>query len=77
MKVMTCRELGGPCDQLLSARTWDGMIRNMMRHVLQSHPDTARAMKEMRNAHRWCRQTKSQWDERGSGLGEHHESVSN
>ena len=29
MKTMTCRELGGACDQKLSAETWDDMVQTM------------------------------------------------
>ena len=27
MKTMTCRELGGTCDQKLSASSWDEMVK--------------------------------------------------
>src|SRR4029434_10920911 len=47
MKVMTCRELGGPCDQELSAQTWDEMVKTMTKHVIDNHPDTAKAMTQM------------------------------
>ena len=43
MKAMTCRELGGPCDEKLVAETWNDMVRAMTEHVLQNHPDTAKA----------------------------------
>jgi predicted small metal-binding protein len=49
MKVMTCRELGGPCDQELRAQTWDEMVMTMSRHVTENHPDTAKAMEKMHN----------------------------
>ena len=31
MKIMTCRELGGPCNQDLSAQTWDEMVFGVIR----------------------------------------------
>ena len=38
MKIMTCKELGGPCDQPLSARSWDDMVRLMATHIAENHP---------------------------------------
>ena len=29
MKTMTCRQLGGPCEQRLSADSWDEMVKAM------------------------------------------------
>jgi hypothetical protein len=46
MKSVTCRELGGPCDERLSAATWDEMVTYMPRHVIEKHPDTARRWRE-------------------------------
>ena len=48
MKTMTCRELGGPCDRELSSQTWDEMVRTMTKHVMENHPDTAKAMEKQR-----------------------------
>jgi predicted small metal-binding protein len=64
MKVMTCRELGGPCDLKLSAQTWDEMVKAMTKHVMESHPETAKAMERMYNEDpkRWGRETKPRWD---------------
>jgi predicted small metal-binding protein len=42
MKTMTCKELGGPCDQPLSARSWDDMVRLMATHIAENHPVTAK-----------------------------------
>lgn len=47
MKSLTCRELGGPCDQQLSAYTWDDMVMAMTRHAMETQPDTAKAMERM------------------------------
>jgi hypothetical protein len=41
MKMMTCRELGGSCDERLSAETWDEMVQTMTAHVMAKHPDLA------------------------------------
>ena len=42
MKTMTCRELGGACDQKLSAETWGEMVEKMTEHVMDEHPDVAK-----------------------------------
>jgi predicted small metal-binding protein len=64
MKIMTCRELGGSCNQELSASAWDEMVKAMTEHVLAKHPDTARAMEKMHDEDpkRWGRETKPRWD---------------
>ena len=51
MKTMTCRELGGTCDQKLSADSWDEMVKVMTRHVIEKHPDVAKQMEKIRDAH--------------------------
>jgi len=64
MKTMTCRELGGPCEQRLSAETWEAMVDAMTRHVMAKHPETAKAMEKMHNEDpkKWVRETKPKWD---------------
>jgi predicted small metal-binding protein len=64
MKVLTCKELGGKCDQKLSANSWDEMVQVMTKHVMEKHPDVAKSMEEMHNAEpkRWGRETKPKWD---------------
>jgi len=51
-------------DQRLSAQTWDEMVKAMTRHVLEKHPDTAKAMERMHNEDpaKWGRETKPKWD---------------
>ena len=49
MKSMTCRELGGKCDQKLSAYSWDEMVKVMTKHVMDKHPEVARQMEKMHN----------------------------
>ena len=60
MKTMTCKELGGKCDQKLSAGSWDEMVK----HVMTTHPDVAKEMEKMHNADpkKWGRETKPKWD---------------
>jgi predicted small metal-binding protein len=64
MKSMTCKELGGPCDQKLAAATWDEMVKNMTKHVMDKHPHTAKAMERMHNEDpkKWGREMKPKWD---------------
>lgn len=65
MKTMTCKELGGKCDQKLSANTWEEMVQVMTQHVMSAHPDVAKRMKEMhdRDPKQWAAQTKPKWDQ--------------
>lgn len=64
MKTMTCKQLGGTCDQTLTAPTWDDMVKKMTRHVMENHPDVAKQMKEMhdKDPKRWGREMKPKWD---------------
>jgi predicted small metal-binding protein len=64
MKTMTCNELGGPCDHKLSAASWDEMVKSMTTHVMDRHPDTAKAMGKMykEDPKQWGREMKSKWD---------------
>lgn len=49
MKTMKCKELGGKCDQKLSAATWNQMVLAMSHHVMEKHPDVAKDMETMHN----------------------------
>jgi len=64
MKTMTCKELGGPCDQKLSAGSWEDMVNTMVEHVMSNHPQTAEEMKKMHeeDPKKWGRETKPKWD---------------
>jgi predicted small metal-binding protein len=64
MKSMTCRELGGKCDQELVASSWDEMVKVMTKHVLEQHPDVAGAMEKMHKADpkKWGREMKPRWE---------------
>jgi predicted small metal-binding protein len=64
MKSMTCRELGGPCDQKLSATTWGEMVKKMTSHVMEKHPDTAKAMEKThtQDPNKWGQEMKPKWD---------------
>jgi predicted small metal-binding protein len=64
MKSMTCGQLGGTCDQQLSANSWDEMVKVMTRHVMEKHPDVAKSMQRMHNAdpQKWGREMRPKWD---------------
>jgi predicted small metal-binding protein len=64
MKTMTCQQLGGKCDQKLSASSWDEMVKVMTKHVMEKHPDVAKQMEKMHNQDpkRWAAETKPKWD---------------
>lgn len=64
MKTMTCKELGGKCDQKLSAESWDEMVQTMTKHVMENHPDVAKEMEAMYNQDpkQWSREIKPKWD---------------
>jgi hypothetical protein len=61
---MTCRQLGGSCDQKLSADSWEGMVRVMTKHVVAQHPDVAKEMEKMHDVDpkKWAREMKPKWD---------------
>jgi predicted small metal-binding protein len=64
MKTMTCKQLGGPCDERLAAESWNEMVQKMVAHVSANHPETAEEMKKMHEADpkKWGRETKPKWD---------------
>jgi predicted small metal-binding protein len=64
MKTMTCRELGGACDQKLTAETWKEMVKKMTDHVIEMHPEVAAAMKKLHeeDPEKWGREIKPKWD---------------
>ncbi|MEO6300911.1 MAG: DUF1059 domain-containing protein [Paracoccaceae bacterium] len=64
MKTMTCGELGGSCNQQLTAESWDDMVAAMTKHVMEKHPAVAESMKAMheRDPKEWGRKMKPKWD---------------
>ena len=58
------KSLGGPCEQKLSAGSWDEMVKTMTKHVMEKHPDTAKAMETMHNedSKKWGSATKPKWE---------------
>jgi predicted small metal-binding protein len=64
MKSLTCKELGGVCDQKISAESWDEEVMAMTKHVMENHPDVAKRMQQMHkeDPRRWGRENKPKWD---------------
>jgi predicted small metal-binding protein len=64
MKTLSCKDLGGTCDEKLSASTWDDMVQTMTKHVMEKHPDVAKKMETMHNEDpkKWSSETKPKWD---------------
>ena len=64
MKTMTCKELGGTCEQKLSANSWDEMVQRITKHVMERHPDVAKEMEKMHNEapKKWGREMKPKFD---------------
>ncbi len=64
MKQMTCKQLGGKCDQKLSAGSWNEMVKIMTNHVMETHPDVAKEMEKLHNEdpNQWGREMKPKWD---------------
>jgi predicted small metal-binding protein len=64
MKTLTCRELGGTCDQGLSANSWDEMVKTMTKHVMENHPEVAKQMEKTHNQDpkKWGREMRPKWE---------------
>lgn len=64
MKTMSCKELGGKCDQKLSAESWNDMVKAMTKHVMDEHPDVAKEMEKMHNQdpQKWGKEMKPKWE---------------
>ena len=64
VKTMSCKDLGGICDQKLTAASWDEMVTSMTKHVIEKHPDVAREMEKMHkdDPKKWGKEMKPKWD---------------
>lgn len=64
MKTMLCRDLGGACDQKLSAESWNKMVGVLTKQVMENHPDTAKEMEKMHNddPEKWGDEMKPKWE---------------
>ncbi len=61
---MTCKELGGVCDERLQAGSWDEMVKTMTEHVKENHPDVAKDMEKMHNEDpkKWSKEMRPKWE---------------
>jgi predicted small metal-binding protein len=57
MKILTCRELGGECDQPLSANSWEEMLVRLMKHIDDNHSDLSQTIDES------CRRYPDMWSD--------------
>jgi predicted small metal-binding protein len=64
MKTLTCKDLGGICDQKFSAGSWDEMVMAMTKHVMEKHPALAKEMEKMHNEDpkKWGKEMKPKWE---------------
>jgi predicted small metal-binding protein len=63
MRTLTCKDLGGKCDQKLSAASWEEMVKVMTKRVMEKHPDVAKEMEKMHNEDpkKWGKEMKPKW----------------
>lgn len=47
MKTMTCKQMGGPCEEKIQGATMEEMMNNGMSHMEQAHPEMAADIKAM------------------------------
>ncbi|MBP7741524.1 MAG: DUF1059 domain-containing protein [Candidatus Pacebacteria bacterium] len=47
MKTMTCAQMGGMCETVISAETKDEMMEKGMAHLEVAHPEMAESVKTM------------------------------
>lgn len=47
MKTITCRQLGGMCDEPITASTQEEMMTKGMQHLEKAHPEMAASVKKM------------------------------
>jgi predicted small metal-binding protein len=64
VKAMTCTQLGGKCDERLTAESWDEMVKVMTKHVIEKHPDLAKHMEKMheKDPRKWGKEMKPKWE---------------
>ena len=65
MKTMTCTQLGGKCNQKLSAYTWEAMVEVIAKHFADKHPkELAKELEKARTKDplKWAAEMKPKWD---------------
>jgi predicted small metal-binding protein len=60
VKTMTCKQLGGTCDQPLSASSCEEMVQVMTKHVMENHPDVGKKMEALhkQDPQQWSKENK-------------------
>ena len=64
VKSLTCREMGGACDQKISANSWNELVQKLSKHVAENHPEVAKQMEEMhsKDPKMWGAANKPKWE---------------
>jgi predicted small metal-binding protein len=64
MKTMTCAQMGGPCEAVITGNTPDEMVANGMTHLTAAHPEMAESMKTMpkEGMDKWMADFHAKWD---------------
>lgn len=63
-KTMTCRELGGECDERFTTTTWGDMVASMTDHVTNTHQLLAKEMEQehKKDPKKWGEEMRRKWD---------------
>jgi predicted small metal-binding protein len=61
MKKLTCTELGGDCDFVLTAETSEGMMAEMLNHLKDKHPTLLGAIEDT-DPEEWREAVRREWD---------------
>lgn len=64
MKTMKCSDMGGPCDEKISANSWEEMKARGMKHLGRAHPEMAEQMKSWNptDVEKWEAVAKAKFD---------------
>ncbi len=64
MKQMTCAQMGGPCEEMISGNTAEEMVANGMKHMESAHPEMAAKVKAMskEETDKWMEEFKGKWE---------------
>lgn len=64
MKKMTCKDMGGSCDAVITGNSVKEMTNNGMTHIAKAHPELSEQMKSMPKAAKeeWSAAFQEKWD---------------
>ena len=62
---MTCTQMGGPCETMLSGETAEEIVANGTKHVTETHPEIAEKMNAMSAEEKatWMTDFQAKWDQ--------------